>query len=128
MTEKYIGYALLSIGIGIIGFSVVNMYRVFTHHAQPMQVFSLPSISLDANKLIPSSPLLPSPKNAPSAKIEVFPAEMLNTLLNTMAHVIFMGFLSSAGYHIANLGTTLMRPIIVKVNKTTLSEATSQAG
>src|SRR3989338_923900 len=57
MTEKYIGYLLLSIGICIIGFSVVSMYRVFTRQTQPLQVFSLSGITIDANLLVTTLPL-----------------------------------------------------------------------
>ncbi|EKD67605.1 MAG: hypothetical protein ACD_48C00314G0003 [uncultured bacterium] len=125
MTEKYIGYLLLSIGICIIGFSVVSMYRVFTRQTQPLQVFSLSGITIDANKFVPSSPLLPQQKNAKPALIELFPADMMNSLLNTTAHVIFMGFLVSVGYHIATLGTMLVRPIVVKVTNSSLTNALS---
>lgn len=124
MKEKYIGYILLLIGIYIMGFAIVSMYMVFIRHVPPLQVFSFQSISLDANKLIPSSALMPP--SSQQAKIDIFPAEILNRILNTAAHVIFMGFLVTVGYHIANLGTSLMRPIIVKVHRASLPVDTQE--
>jgi hypothetical protein len=128
MSEKVTGYILLASGIAIILFSMFSLIFVFTKRAEPIQLFNLKGISLDASSLTPQMDL----SNVPGVKIpqktqkpppiEIMPAESINFSANIFAHLMFMGFLISVGSKIATLGTNLLRPIIVKSSKKIDSE------
>lgn len=121
MNDKAVGYSLVGIGIAIMIGALFSLYLVFTHKAEPLQVFNLPGISIDASTLVPQNSMLERTQdfigrsNAPAPKIEMFPAVILNTLLNTIAHVVFMGFIVTIGFRIASIGTMLARTIVVHV-------------
>jgi hypothetical protein len=114
MGDKVIGYILVSIGIIVILGATYGLYRVFNGQSEPLEVFKLKGISVETASLVPQ-PRVPAP-SSPSPKIELFPAAMLNTILNTVGHVIFMGFIASVGFRIASIGTMLARPIVVKIH------------
>lgn len=120
MTEKVFGYILLVIGVTAIVFSVVNIYRVFTKKVKPVQLFNFNGISLNTSQMVTNS--LPpefselTKDNEPAPKTELISAEMINTPSNVVAHLLLMGFIASAGYKLASLGATLVRPIIVKAS------------
>lgn len=121
MSDKAVGYSLVGIGIAIMIGALVSLYLVFTHKAEPLQVFNLPGISIDASALVPQNSMLDRAQdfmgksNTPAPKIEMFPAAMLNTILNTITHVVFMGFIVTIGFRIATIGTMLARTIVVHV-------------
>ncbi len=120
MSEKIIGYALLCIGIIIIGFAAFSAYEVFTKKAEPVQLFTMQGISIDASKLMPVPANLPPEaqqllKQQPSQKIEIASADLINQPLNLYAHLFLMGFIATIGFKIASLGTMLVRPIVVKL-------------
>lgn len=134
MSEKIIGYLLLILGIGIIIYSAISVYRVFTNKAKPVALFNFPPISLDLGSSLTAS-LPPELKQAlnqqplPSQKTEIFPAEILNSNMNIFAHLILMGFMASIGFKIASLGVMFLRPIVVKLKakEETLIQASSSA-
>ncbi|KKS77677.1 MAG: hypothetical protein UV74_C0013G0136 [Candidatus Woesebacteria bacterium GW2011_GWB1_43_14] len=109
MSEKILGYILIFVGIGVIVFSALSAYRIFTKKTQPAKLFSFPAISLDAASLG-----LPTAGNA---KAEIIPSYVLNDSLNLFAHLFLMGFVAGIGNKLANIGTNLVRPIIVKTKE-----------
>ncbi|MBI4130030.1 hypothetical protein HY468_01800 [Candidatus Roizmanbacteria bacterium] len=124
MSEKVVGYTLITLGIFIIVFSLVNVVMVFTSKIQPVQLFNLKGISLDMSSLIPQDiiaggdlpPELTSQLGRSAAPApEIISPELLNQSSNLFAHVFLMGFLVSAGGKIATIGTMLVRPIVVKL-------------
>jgi hypothetical protein len=121
MTEKIIGYVLLAFGIVIITLAALNLYLVFSRQAEPLQVFSLPGITVQPSQLVPQLENAPPGLTKPPP-LELFPALTLNTILNKLAHMLFMGFIVSVGYRIASLGTMLVRPIIVHLKETPSSK------
>ena len=130
MTEKILGYLLLTIGIITIVLSGASVYSVFTKKSTPVAVFNFKSISIDMGQLLPSN--LSIPENLPpevasllksedqptnkTQKAEILPAEILNTTSNLFAHLLLMGFIASIGFKLASLGIMLVRPIKVKLN------------
>ena len=113
--EKVIGYALLTVGILIILYAAFSVYSVFTKKQKPVDVFNLPGISLDLSGLVgsdlsPEERMLMKEKNV-NTKAELISPEVLNTPLNYTFHILFMGFIASIGFKIANIGTLLVRPI-----------------
>ena|SRR3989344_6499620 len=121
MKEKVIGYSLLTVGILIILYSAFSVYSVFTKKQNPQDVFNLPGISLDLSGLVgsdlsPEERALMKEKNV-STKAELVSPEVLNTPLNYTFHILFMGFIASIGFKIANLGTLMVRPIKVNLKE-----------
>lgn len=103
MTEKVTGYLFIAVGVGLIAFAALSVYFVFTGRATPFALFNFDGVSIALDPKLP--------------EVEVFPADMLNSTTNTLAHLFLMGFIASVGTKIASLGTNLVRPIIVKVDK-----------
>ena len=119
--EKVIGYALLTVGILIILYAAFSVYSVFTKKQNPVDVFNLPGISLDLSGLVgsdlsPEERALMKEKNV-NTKAELVSPEVLNTPLNYTFHILFMGFIASIGFKIANIGTLLVRPIKVNLKE-----------
>lgn len=108
MTEKIIGYILLVAGVLMIVVPVFNVYSVYTGKAQPIEPLKLKGVSLDLSSAtggqIPASP-------------ELLSSEQLNEPLNLVSHLLLMGFIASAGFRIAKLGTMLVRPIKVALKE-----------
>lgn len=127
MSEKVHGYVLLYGGIVLMIFSLFSLVFVFTGRAEPIQIFHMKGLSIDSSALTPqidtsSLPGFNMPTQMKVAKpIEIFPAEDLNRSANIFAHLMFMGFLLSVGSKIATIGTNLLRPIVVKTPKDTLT-------
>src|SRR3989344_4345816 len=105
MTEKILGYILITIGILIIFFSGYSVYQVFTKQEKPVQLFNFKGITLDTNQLLAGS-LPPEiaqtlPKNTP--KQELISADLLNDSSNLLMHLMFMGFILNVGYKLASI-------------------------
>lgn len=117
MNEKVVGYILLIVGIVVMTYAAVSVIGVFTNRSKPVDVFALSGISLDLGKIAGSD--LPSAQgqklDRADTKTEIFGPEMVNTPMNLVAHLLFMGFLATVGFKIASLGTMLVRPIKVKL-------------
>ncbi len=113
MAEKIIGYVILGIGIIIIALSAVNGFRLITKQAQPVQLFNIANsdsqIPLDFN----------------GSKVNINSSTLLNSLglssptlnfsLNLVFHLMILGFIAKMGFHLASLGTMLVRPIKVDI-------------
>ena len=120
MSEKIVGYILLSLGVFAILFSVFNVYQVFTKKAQPIDLFSFESVSLDLSKLAEQAP-----ENA-DLKQELLSSDKLNKPLNIAAHLFFMGFVASTGFKVAILGVQLLRPIKVELRESKVLEKATE--
>ncbi len=122
MSEKILGYILLVLGLMIMVGSAFSVYQVFTKKTKPVQLFNFSGINIDSAVLQPDLPNnIPAEfqqlANRPDLNkpLEIVPPELLNDSSNIFAHLIFMGFLLSAGGKIAQIGTYLLRPIQVKL-------------
>ncbi len=107
--NRIFGYLLLIAGILMIGYSVFNVYQVFKGKMAPYDLLALKPISMDLSKMVEGAP-----KNANLTQ-ELISSEDLNKPANLAAHIILMGFIVSAGFKIASLGTMLIRTIKVRV-------------
>lgn len=111
VTEKTIGYSLLIVGLIAIFYSTFSVYTVFTGMNQPFNLFSFDAIKIDLSKFI-----IQSPSEAELTQ-DIVPSDVLNKPMNYIGHLMLMGFLASAGLKIATIGTTMLRPIKVKVTE-----------
>jgi len=120
MSEKIIGYILIGVGVLTISFSGLSVYQVFTKKTLPVALFSFKGISIDMSKMLSASlpaELRNSGVTLPPAQTEIIPAEMVNLPTNFLFHTILMGFLSSVGLKIAQVGTYMVRTIEVTVKE-----------
>lgn len=108
--EKIIGYLLLLIGLSVIVFSAFSVINVFKGRSQPYNLFSLPAISMNLSKLAGQ----PVPPEA-NLEQELVAADIINKPTNLIAHLLFMGFITTVGFKIAQLGIMLVRPVKVNV-------------
>lgn len=119
MSEKIVGYLLLVAGLVIIVIAVISVYSVFTKKSNPVDLFNLGGISIDMSSFagadLSSEQREQLARSNLSTKTELIPSSVLSTPLNYAAHLMFMGFLASIGFKIANIGTMLIRPIKVKL-------------
>jgi len=132
MTEKILGYILLAVGLMIIFGSAFSAYLVFTKKAEPIALFNFPGIKIDPAALQPELPdNIPSEmqqlvnQQTASKPMEIVPPEILNDSSNLFAHLILMGFLVSVGGKIGQLGTYLVRPLIVNIKGKSEAEKVS---
>lgn len=115
MTEKVVGYLLLTVGLATIIFSALDLIFVFTGRADPVTLFHFSGINLNLSSLIAGQlPAGAAVNYKPAAPAELIPADMINQVGNMTVHLFLMGFLVSVGYKIASLGVQLLRPIVVK--------------
>ena len=118
MSEKIVGYLLISFGVMAIIYAVLNIFSVFSGKTKPVQIFNFSGISFDASQLLPQD--LPSEASQlvrpeSTQKAEIIPANIINDSSNIFAHLLLMGFLASAGSKVALIGAMLVRPINVKL-------------
>lgn len=117
MTEKAIGYTLLSIGILIMLASVVEVYLVFTGKQNAYPLFQTKSVSLDLGEMLPAfseGQTLSKPQTPP---LELIKGEDLNKSFNITVHFFLMSFIAGIGFKLSSLGTSLVRPIVVKAKE-----------
>ena len=128
MSEKIVGYILLILGIAVIIISVASVYNVMTGKSKPAQIFTSKGISLDLAALtggLTSEQRENMARQDLSTITEVVTPELLNPALNLISHLFLMGFIASAGFKVAVIGTTLVRPI--KVNLKTKDSVAVEA-
>lgn len=123
MSEKIIGYSLLTLGVVIIFLSSFSVFTVFTGRAKPVQLFNFESVSIDFSQIISASLPTTNLSSAPGPKTEIIKGDMLNTTSNIFAHLVLMGFLASSGLKLAQIGVNLLRPIVVKIKEEKLLKA-----
>lgn len=111
-TEKVIGYILLFLGVGLILYSGLNVYQVFTKQITPIDLFSFKGIGLDLSKFVEGAPA------NKDLRQEFVAPEVLNSPMNYIAHLMLMGFVGSIGLKLATIATMLVRPINVTLKET----------
>lgn len=122
------GYALLFGGILLMLISAFQVYRVFTKQAEPFQLFNFEGIKVNIAQMTPQ--IAETPELVKLQKqlginlnqvtqqvtqpIEIFPAAMVNTLVDFGAYMMLMGFLVNLGAKLASIGVKLVRPVYIK--------------
>ena len=106
------GYILLGVGIFLIMASLTQITMVFTGNLAPLGLFSFDSsdFAIDGSVLFPQ---LPSSLTE-GVRVELFPAELINTMLNLSINSILVFLFMTAGGKIASIGTQLLRPVYIK--------------
>lgn len=121
MSERALGYLLITAGILVILYSAMSVISVFTKKSLPFEVFQLSGISIDLGGTV-GSDLSAEEKAAlesgnVNTKAELISPEVLNTPLNYAAHIMFMAFIASVGLKLASVGAMLVRPIKIKLRE-----------
>ena len=116
MTDKIIGYCLVTLGLIIIFVALINVYGVFTGMYKPVNIFHFEGIGVDTAAFLPKE-LADQGFVPEKPKAEFISASVLNDTSNLFAHLIFMGFIASSGYKIASIGTYLVRTIKVNLKE-----------
>ncbi|MBU0998179.1 hypothetical protein KJ570_01445 [Patescibacteria group bacterium] len=109
MIEKIIGYILLFFGVMAIILSGLNAFNILTRKSNPIEFINKEIVST----ITPGEP----------SKNPISLNQMLNIDNDTIAlitnigiHLLILGFIMKAGFHLASLGTMLVRPIVVDLN------------
>jgi hypothetical protein len=123
MSEKIVGYLLLLTGLVMISFSALNVYQVFTKRQDPINLFTLSSVSLDIGSYLPTG-ATGSSKPPPA---ELFSSTDLNFISNLTAHYLLMSFFISLGAKVSSLGINLLRPIEVRVDSKRIADIITSA-
>lgn len=132
MFDKATGYFMLLFGLAIISFAAYNVYTVFTKKTQPVQLFNFSGISFDTGGMsnIELPPELEKAgvkiEKSPDISQEIIPGDILNQTSNIFAHVIFMGFVSSVGFKIAQLGAIMVRPTKVELKQASIKQVATE--
>lgn len=123
MKEKKVGYFLLIAGIILMVFAAVQMVLIFTGNVKPVNYISgvTQANSSDKENNEGEDPLsnlvlgnLLGGENG-SMTPQIIDTKMIENSLNIMIQYFIMQFILSFGYKIANLGSSLIRPINVVV-------------
>lgn len=108
MTEKIIGYVLIVVGVAVIIVCGLNVFDLLTNKTVPVEYIkpvAVSSIIAPGNLATPSLPsMLGIGDND------------LGKLLNLAIQLLILGVIIKIGFHLASLGTMMVRPIVVDLN------------
>jgi len=109
MTEKIVGYLLVFVGVLTIVASSFNAFNILTKKTNP--------INFVTNEVVNSFVGEQNIQNSASLnQILNFDNETITFITNLGIHIILLSFILKAGFHLASLGTMLVRPIVVDLN------------
>lgn len=111
MTEKQTGNTLLIGGIIVMILAVGIIILLFTGRINPIPLLNIPAPTLNTGSLVPNVPGLPK---AQGQDIVIIPTKDFNHMLNLGIQFLFMTFIMSFGFKLADLGTKLLRPIKIQ--------------
>ena len=143
MAEKYVGYSLLTTGVVIMIFATVQIVLVISGKAKPFEIINYqtktttptkqaqPSYNVDSiiNQYKNGTDISGDLKNSmPQVDIgsslgSIIDTKSLNQIINLSLYYLIMQFVLGLGFKISTLGTQLVRPIIVKVDKNRIENA-----
>jgi len=101
-SEKIVGYILLTLGVILLLFSIVEMVTVYYGYASPPKLFNLQDISLPGDNGI---------------NISLIEGAQASQLPNLFFWFILMGFVLLAGGKIASLGISMIKDIKVEIRE-----------
>lgn len=143
MAEKYVGYSLLTTGIVVMIFATIQVILVITGQTKPFEIIDYqtdttapvkqaqPSYNVDSiiNQYKNGTDISGDLKNSmPQVDIgsslgSIIDTKSLNQIINLSLYYLIMQFVLGLGFKISTLGTQLVRPIIVKVDKNRIENA-----
>lgn len=108
MTEKVIGYFLIFIGVATLFITSLNAFNILTKKQKPIEFINKETVSS----------ITPSKNENPVTLNQVLniDTETITLITNLGIHLLMLSFIMKAGFHLASLGTMLLRPIVVDVN------------
>lgn len=112
-TEKIIGYALLTLGVILLLFSIVEMVNVYTGNASPPNLLSLSDISI--------------PLGQDGSNVSLIHGAQVSQVANLFFWFILMGFLMFAGGKIASLGVNMLKDIKVEIRESRTESTNNQS-
>ncbi|MBP9691437.1 hypothetical protein KBD81_05150 [Candidatus Woesebacteria bacterium] len=135
MIEKAIGYSLLTIGILLMIFAVIQIIFVFTGKSEPAQVFSYKEpekvqvidTPIDQEALLRQlksgglSGLMGSGVAGDLSGFGIDP-EMINKTINLTIYYFIMQFLMGFGFKLSTLGVQMLRPLTVVVKRNEVAD------
>jgi hypothetical protein len=101
-SEKIIGYALLTLGVILLLFSIYEMFNVFYGNAAPPKLFDIGDVSLSVGGVGTAS---------------IISGAQISQLPNLFCWFVLMGFLLLAGGKIASLGVNMIKEIQVEISE-----------
>lgn len=108
MSEKNIGYLLLSIGILFMLVSLGIIILTVTGSMSTISVFNIPAPVINTASFMPQIPGLPKPEGS---DITILPSAAFNKILNLGVEFMLMYFILSVGFKLSDLGVKLVRTI-----------------
>lgn len=105
-TEKIIGYILLTLGIILLLFSIVEMFSVYGGTSSPPKLVNLSDISLPGQD---------------GTNTTLIQGSQLSQLPNLFFWFVLMFFVLFAGGKIASLGVSMLKDIKVEVKQPLLT-------
>lgn len=109
-SKKIIGWALLTVGLIIIFYSLYSSYNIFTAKAAAPEIFKV----VEKEEVLSQKGEVQDPQAQVEKMIEeqlrgMIPVETLPTLLNLISWSIFAAILIFAGAQITSLGIKLIK-------------------
>lgn len=106
------GYIILFVGLGLIFTALTQITLVILGIIKPFSLFSFKAsdFAIDGGVLFPQ---LPSTLTR-DLKVELFPADFINGILNLSANTLLIFIFIFAGFKVASIGVQLLRPIYIK--------------
>ncbi|MCL4429306.1 MAG: hypothetical protein M1167_01005 [Chloroflexi bacterium] len=112
-SEKIIGYALLTLGLILLLFSIFEMVNVYTGGAAPPKLFNFSDISL--------------PTGQDGSSVSLIQGAQVSQLPNLFFWFVLMGFVLLAGGKIASLGVSMIKDIKVEIKEPMSAPAETQS-
>ena len=103
MSEKIIGYILLTLGVIIIAVSGIKIYNVLVQKAAPTHFISYQKI-VGPGEVKSSEPNIAEAFGLDPTSIDYF--------INLSIYLLLFGFLAKIGWHLGSLGVMLLRPVV----------------
>lgn len=121
MQDKSLGYALLSIGILIMVFGMIQLALLVTRVIKPFPTFSFTEIFASVNSPQVQAILeqAQGTENGQSltqgTSVPSLNPHVANDVLNFAVYFFFMSFIATIGHKISDLGVKMIRPAVLKM-------------
>lgn len=123
LSERLVGYILLTLGIIIMFFAAIQIIAVFTGNAKPIKMFSMDSkmpTQQQSNQTLED--LIAQLQQNPQTSLntaslptpQLIDPKIINDILNLTVYYVIMQFILGLGFKLSNLGVQLLRPIVIQ--------------
>lgn len=110
MIKKIIGWALLSIGLIIIFWSLYSSYNIFTAKSEAPEVFKITEEGAQISQKPGTFDVQEQMEEMMGEQLKkMLPTDFLPKLFNLIAWSIFAGILIFGGVQVSNLGIKLIK-------------------